>query len=510
MAVFPVHYRPRPYQRELHQMWRTHRYGVGVLPRQTGKDVAAAMDECQMCLQVPKSTGVYVSLNNPTIRDILWDKTYLDPATGVYIQALQDNVPVDQVEWKNTVLEGRFKNKARLKLQGYFQSGQDKGGVGTSFQRYTFTELALFFREDPIPRIWPILENRAEDKKLRVVSTPRGKRRNPLWQLMQSLEGNPDGQVIIRTIDDLNLMMKREGLPPVLTAEQLEMIRDTYLRRFGNDRMFEQEYHVSFEEMDAAAVYGEAYMRMVADGRVQIFNLHQGHPVYVQFDIGSSGMHSDATSWIAFQYINGKKWIYDCGEGHGKALPEYVDVLQAKHWFNQIAYIILPWDGDHHEKAVNTTPADMMRQRFPRVAVLAKSNKVYKIPGSRQGDYDLITDIQQTRMNLYNTIIHGTVDAFETTDSGLIVPKGDPGNCQRLLECLENYKYEFNTKLQEWTQKPVHDQYSHMMDALRYCDQATKELEFFGAHFFDTPGSQSNNSNTDYIEDWEGVWAGGM
>jgi hypothetical protein len=355
----------------------------------------------------------------------------------------------------------------------------------------------------------PILENRAEDKKLRVVSTPRGRRKNPLWLLMESLKGNPEAQVMVRTIDDLNEIMVRNGLDPVLTPEELERIRDTYLKRFGNDRMFNQEYHVSFEEMDAAAVYGEAYMKMVSEERIHLFNLNQAHPVYVVFDIGSSGMHSDATAWIAFQWINGRIFIYDCGEGHGKALPEYVDDLRQKHYFNAIAQIILPWDGEHHEKAVNTTPADMMRAKFPNVAVLAKSNKVYKIPGSRQGDYDLVTDIQQTRMALYNTIVHANMahadDAI--TDSGLYVPPtvGDPGNCQWLLECLENYKYEFNTRLQMWTDKPLHDKHSNMMDALRYLVQATKELDFFGNRFFEQGGAPV--AAIDYAEDWSGVWA---
>jgi hypothetical protein len=467
-------------------MWRTKRYGLGVLPRQTGKDVAASMEQCRTRLQVPKTTGTYISLTNPMIRDILWDKTYIDPASGDYVRGLKDNVPSDQVDWKDTVMEGRFKNHSRLKLQGYFQSGQDKGGVGTSFQDYTVTELALFAKEDPIPRLWPILENRAEDKRLMVISTPRGKRKNPLWQLMQSLHGNPEAQVIIRTIDDINTIMRKAGLPPVLTAEQLEMIRDTYLKRFGNDRMFEQEYHCSFEEMDAAAVYGEAYMKMVAEGRVHRFNLNQGHPVYVVFDIGASGMHSDATTWAAWQYINNRIFIYDCGEGHGKALPEYVDILQTKHYFNKIAQIILPWDGDHHEKAVNTTPADMMREKFPHISVLAKSSKVWKLPNSRQGDYDLVTDIQQTRMALYNTYIHET-------------------NNERLVECLEQYKYEFDSKRQEWTSKPLHDQYSHMMDALRYIVQATKELDFFGGQFFDDKDTRKVESQS-YVEDWSGVW----
>lgn len=78
---------------------------------------------------------------------------------------------------------------------------------------------------------------------------------------MQSMEGNPEYGIITRTIDDINEMMHREGSPPVITQDKLEQIRDSYLKRFGNDRMFEQEYYCSFEEMDAAAVYGEAYMR---------------------------------------------------------------------------------------------------------------------------------------------------------------------------------------------------------------------------------------------------------
>jgi hypothetical protein len=442
------------------------------------------------------------------IRDILWDKTYLCPDCGEYIQALQDNTPHDMVDWKSTLMEGRFRNKSRLKLDGYFQSGRDKNGVGTSFQDYAFTELALFSREDPLPRLMPIIENESENKRLLVASTPRGRRRNPLWQLMKAHEGKKDFQVIIRTIDDINEIMRRNGLDPVITAGRLEEIRDAYLKRFGNDRMFEQEYYVSFEEMDAAAVYGEAYMKLIAEKRVHTFNLDPGHPVYVVFDIGSSGLHSDATAWIAFQWINGRHMIYDCGEGHGKALPEYVDVLREKHYFNRISHIVLPWDAEHHEKAVNTTPADMMRQKFHgQVAVLAKSRQVWKVPGSRQGDFTEITDIQQTRMAMYNMVIHGNLEGLETTDSGLFVPTADAGNCQWLLECIENFKYEFNTKLQEWSERPLHDKYSHMMDALRYMVQATKEVDFFGGTFFDQHSGSGPQAAVDYTDDWSGVWA---
>ena len=442
-----------------------------------------SMEMCERRLRIPKTTGTYISLDSPMIRDILWDKTYNDPITNEYVQMLQDNVPSELVAWKNTFMEGRFTNQSRMKLQGYFQNGRDKNGVGSSFLDYAFTELALFTREDPLPRLMPILTQN-EDKKLLVASTPRGKRQNPLWQLMDSLRDHPEYGQLVWGIDDLNAQMVSQGLPPVRSEAQLEQDRDSYLKRFGNDRMFNQEFHVDFGEMDAAAVYGEAYLQMLRDGRVTDVQLHPGHPVVVAFDIGASGAQSDATAWIAFQWYNNQLFIFDCAEGHGRALPEYVDLLREKPWFNQVAQIILPWDGEHHEKAINATPADMVRAKFPNVAVLAKSGKVWRVPDSRSRWGDEITDIQATRLQLYNTLVHKT-------------------NCDLLLGCFENFKYEFDKKKQEWTEKPHHDKYSHLMDALRYVVQATKELDFFGGSLTAVGGPTKSES---YEEDWRGVW----
>ena len=479
-------------------MWRNKRVGCAVLPRQSGKDTAGSMENVEARLRFPKTTGVYIAPDKPSIRNILWDKTYFDPVSRQQVQMLQDNVPTDLVDWKNAVMEGRFTNKSILKLEGYFQSGREQNGVGTSFQDYTFTELSLFTREDPIPRLMPIITGENGDqKRLMIASTPRGKRQNPLWQLIQSMEGDKNFQLILRTIDDLNEMQRREGLPLVRSPEQLELDRELYLRRFGNARMFEQEYYVSFEEMDAAAVYGEALSRLLAEKRDAGFNINPAHPVYVAFDIGASGYHSDATAWIAFQWYNNKLFLYDCGEGHGKALPEYVDDLQQKHWFSKLAYIILPWDASHHEKAVNTTPADMMRERFPNVAVLARGTNIWTakgMPSSKESD--TITMVQQVRLALYNTYINGLSEEQKKKPN-------KPNNCDLVIECMENYKYAFDNKKQEWTPYPVHDKYSHIMDCLRYVVQATQDLDFFGGKPYDTHASASSDT---YSSDWANAW----
>lgn len=500
--VFPQHYQPRPYQAEAHVMFRKHRISGLVFPRQSGKDVTMSMEGTERCLRVPNTNAVYVSIDKPSVRNIVWDKKYPDPVLGQNIALLQDNVPKSLVrKWRGTIMEGEFTNGSKLKLDGYFQSGKEQNGVGTSFDTYMFTELSLFTKEDPIPRLTPIITSEQGDKKLMFVATPRGKRNNPLWQIMQSNEGDPDFAVLIRTIDDLNEIQRRHGLPPVRTEAQLEKDAESYLRRFGNTRMFEQEYYVSFEEMDAAAVYGEALSRLQAEHRDVPFTWSPAHPVYVVFDIGSSGVHSDATAWIAFQWINERLDLIDCGQGTGRALPEYVDDLVIKPWARQMTHIILPWDGDHHEVSIRTTPADMMRQRVStmpvEVSVLAKGTNIWTVKGLPQTDAsDIITMVQSVRLQLYNTRINGLTDEEKKR------PATRP-NCDELLDCMENYKFAFNNATQEWSPFPKHDKYSHLMDALRYAVQATKEINFFNGTLFN---SQAPAEAVNYEEDYSGVW----
>jgi len=463
-------------------MWRTKKFGIAVLPRQSGKDVAASMEQIDARLRHPKTTGVYIGLNTPSIKRIIWNKTYFDPQAGQMIYALKDNVPKEDVKWGNTALEADFTNGSKLLMQGYFDPSKGTTGVGESAQDYTITEFALFHRGDPWQVLEPIVTNETEgyDARFMGVSTPRGKsNNNPLWAFMKSMEHRPDYQLYLRTIDELNEIMRRHGLPPVKSEEQLEMSKDSYLKKFGNVRLFEQEYYCSFELMDQAGVYAEAQEKIMLEKRYKDFNLDPNHPVYVTFDIGSSGKQSDATSWVVWQWFNNTLFLYDCGEDHGKPLPEYVDVLQPKHYYPKIAAMMVPWDAEMHNAAISLTPADMLRQRFPNVEVLAKSMRVHRGVGQA---IDEITDIQATRMQLYNTIIHAT-------------------NCAPLWDHMSEYKYEFNTKLQEWSNKPVHDKHSHMMDALRYTVQATRELDFFGGLH-----SQSDSSS-DYSKDaWAGVW----
>ena len=168
---FPRFYRPRPYQAELHHMWRTKKFGIAVLPRQSGKDVAASMEQIDARLRHPKTTGVYIGLNTPSIKRIIWNKTYFDPQAGQMIYALKDNVPKEDVKWGNTALEADFTNGSKLLMQGYFDPSKGTTGVGESAQDYTITEFALFHRGDPWQVLEPIVTNETEGYDARFMVT---------------------------------------------------------------------------------------------------------------------------------------------------------------------------------------------------------------------------------------------------------------------------------------------------------------------------------------------------
>ena len=56
------------------------------------------MEMVERRLRTAKSTGTYISLDNPMIRDILWQKTYLDEETGEYIHMLVSYIREDGPE----------------------------------------------------------------------------------------------------------------------------------------------------------------------------------------------------------------------------------------------------------------------------------------------------------------------------------------------------------------------------------------------------------------------------
>ena len=57
----------------------------------------------------------------------------------------------------------------------------------------------------------------------------------------------------------------------------------------------------------------------------------------------------------------------------------------------------------------------------------------------------------------------------------------DPVRCERGLEALRGYRREYDERLKDWKQRPLHSWESHGADALRY----------FATGFDDTPSTRA-------------------
>lgn len=71
-------------------------------------------------------------------------------------------------------------------------------------------------------------------------------------------------------------------------------------------------------------------------------------------------------------------------------------------------------------------------------------------------------------------------------------------NCDYLLECFMNYEYKRLEAQDDWAAKPMHNKYSHLMDALRYAVMANQEIKYL----------KLNDDGADNLEPtyYEGFW----
>ena len=96
------------------------------------------------------------------------------------------------------------------------------------------------------------------------------------------------------------------------TDEELEHLKDRYLRAYGNLNLYYQENECNFTVVNAGLVY-QGIEALQNEGRFCKQNLDSSKPVYAAFDISSKDKMTDATAGVIFQFINGRMIICTSG-----------------------------------------------------------------------------------------------------------------------------------------------------------------------------------------------------
>jgi len=220
----------------------------------------------------------------------------------------------------------------------------------------------------------------------------------------------------------LQLKASETGL---ISADELYDAR----QQMGEDR-YEQEYECSFEAAIQGSFYADALKRMREEGRLGRLPIERAIPVYTGFDLGIS----DSTAIWFVQVVGKEIRLIDYEEFSGVGFEHYAKVLRDR------GYIY----GSHY---------------FPHdIAVRELSNGVSRLETLRGFG---IGDIQVVPQ-------HNVLDGVNAVRRMLDRCWVDETRCKRGLECLWQYRREWDEKNRIWKTNPLHDWTSHGADALRY------------------------------------------
>lgn len=311
--------------------------------------------------------------------------------------------------------------------------------MGTNPRGCVFSEYAL---QDPLAYQYlrPILT--ANQGWALFISTPRGK--NHLWQLAELAKQSPEWFYIQLSIDDT------EHIP----LEEIEKERREGLM---SEDMIQQEYYCSFEMGVEGSIYAKYLEKMRLNGRIGDVPVEAGFKVHTAWDIGR-----DMTSIIFFQTIGQTVRIVDCYEKTGENMEFFARVLDSKNYLY----------GKHF------FPHDM------RVKEWAGSNYT-RLEKARQ-------------LGLKGTIVDNISieDGIEIVRNSLSKISINKSTCHPLIDALENYRREYDSKHKVYKLNPLHDKFSHMADCLRYlCLGLPKTRDGLSAEDLEARYQQARHGN---------------
>lgn len=316
----------------------------------------------------------------------------------------------------------RFKSGATWQVVG---SDRYDSAVGSPPAGVTFSEWAL-----SNPAAWgylaPILvEN---DGWALFITTSRG--RNHAKSMLDMARKAPSWFAQVLTIDDTGAM----------SHAAVETQRTEYHGIFGEeagDALIEQEYFCSFEAAVLGAYWGKEMRRAEQEGRIGEVPINPDLPVNTAWDIGVS----DAMSIWCFQIYPDHLAIVDYYQNNGLGFDHYCD------WLDERGYHGTDWVP--HDAKVREAGAPGARTRIETLVTLGR--KPALVP-----DQKLMDGINAAR----RTIPRARFDKERTA-------KG--------LECLREYKTEWDQTKRVFKNTPAHNWASHGADAWRYLSLAWQE-----------------------------------
>ena len=252
---------------------------------------------------------------------------------------------------------------------------------------------------------------------------------DPVWT---RVAGHPDERTFVKQVNsnEIELLLSDEVL-----HEREKMRKE-------NPELFEHVWLGAPLTANTGSVFGKQLALAREQGRIGKVAYDDSLGVYTSWDLGVG----DATAIWFFQVTSGGEIHFiDHYESSGEDLGHYVSIIQNKPY--QYNKHFLPHDANARELQTNMTRVDFFRNRgINNVEVLRPTKFTLG-----QDDISLVARPKFSKCWF------------------------DEHNCQRGLECLRAYHYEYNEKNRLLKDKPEHDWSSHSSSAFIYAMMAESE-----------------------------------
>jgi phage terminase large subunit len=397
-------YSPREGQALLHRQLR--RFSVLNLHRRWGKSL--------MCVNEVINSGLRCENKNPFYAYIAQTYSSAERIIWQYLKDYTQHIPnVIYNESKLICTIPRPWKGDMVRIQLY---GSERPDVlrGLYFDGIIFDEFAF-----SNPEAWDkVVRPALADRKgwALIISTPNG--RNHFFDIYQFaekkfLEKDPNWFAATINAEDSG----------VLDKEELKLIRETI-----GEEAYQAEFMCSFSASVKGAYYKEFLEKLRDKSQIREVPYNPTLDTIVAFDLG---MKDSTVMWFA-QQMRDEVRVIDYFEDVGKGLDFYAKVIRDKPY--SVSELILPHDAEVRELGTGKSRVEILRSLGFRCRVLKR------------------TKVQ---------------DGISVVRS--ILPRCwfDQKNTKRGVDCLENYKKEWNEKLGTFNDHPLHDWASHGADGFR-------------------------------------------
>ena len=250
--------------------------------------------------------------------------------------------------------------------------------------------------------------------------TPRGK--NHAYTLYQAAKKNPKWFTELLTVNDT----RRPDNTPIVSKQAIDEERSAGMP----PELIEQEFYCSFEAGMVGSYYSDLIKSLTSSDPPQITRVpyEPNLPVSTAWDLG---INDDTVIWF-FQQYRDEVRVINYYANRSKPIPHYIGYCHSLDY--NYDYHLLPHDVKVREMASGKMRLDAFQKLRGTLRVVQKISI-----------QDGINAVRQLLPRCW-------FDEIKTADG---------------VECLRNYRREFDEKHNTFRKNPTHDEFSHGADGFR-------------------------------------------